>query len=122
MKLLARKLAKNLQTRNGGVVLLSGVMGAGKTTLVSEIIRNINPNIRTTSPTFAIINQYAENIYHADLYRLEGRGVEDIGLYDLIEDKSNYIFIEWAGDLEVAGAIRVNIEVKEGEQREFVVD
>ena len=118
---LAKKIAKTLRSNNGGVVLLSGVLGAGKTTLISLIIKQLDRSIRPSSPTFTLINKYSDHIYHADLYRLEGKGIEDIGLYDLILP-GNYVFIEWGGELKIPNAIRVNITVKEGGTREFIID
>jgi tRNA threonylcarbamoyladenosine biosynthesis protein TsaE len=79
---------------------VDGQMGAGKTTLIAEICRQLGVKTGTSSPTFPIINQYqGENdliIYHLDLYRL--KNVEEalnIGVEDVLYDES-YCFIEWA--------------------------
>ena len=124
---LAKQIAQRLKQNNGGVVLLHGEMGAGKTTFVGEVVRNLYPDAMPSSPTFAIINQYADNIFHADLYRLwenENQTIESImqsvGLADLI-GAGNYVFIEWPNDLQIDGAIQITIQVKEDGNREFII-
>lgn len=101
--------------------MLDGAMGAGKTTLVAQIVKLLNPDAHPCSPTFALINQYADNLYHADLYRLEtAAAVDDIGLRDLCVP-GNYVFVEWPRDFTVPGALRVQIKVKEDGNREFII-
>jgi len=124
----AKQIAHRLQQSNGGVVLLHGDMGAGKTTLVGEIVRCLCPEALPSSPTYTIINQYAENIFHADLYRLwenENQTIdaimEGIGLADLLVD-GNYVFIEWPQNLKLANALEITIQVKEDGNREFIVN
>ena len=127
---VARQIARQLKARNGGVVLLSGPMGAGKTTLVGEMMKILCPGVISSSPTFTIINQYADNIYHADLYRLwENNGdsannldkmMESTGLLDLCV-AGNYVFIEWPESLHLDGALTVTIQVKENGDREFII-
>lgn len=125
--MLARQLAHRLQQSNGGVVLLSGAMGAGKTTFVGEVVRTLCPQALPASPTYTIINQYAENIFHADLYRLWENGkqslanvMQSIGLEDLCV-AGNYVFIEWPNELQFPNAIQIKITVKENGDREFVI-
>lgn len=124
----AQQIAHRLQQNNGGVVLLSGAMGAGKTTLVGEIVRILCPTALPASPTYTIINQYADNIFHADLYRLwenENQTLESamqsIGLADLMI-AGNYVFIEWPNEMIIPNAIKVTIQVKENGNREFIID
>jgi len=128
-KKVAQQIAHQLQINHGGVVYLHGGMGAGKTTLVREIVHILCPSAITSSPTFTLVNQYAENIYHADLYRLweDHADLEQIaestGLVDLCVD-GNYVFIEWPEGLKFGNAhyqITVTIEVKEDGNREFVI-
>ena len=124
----AQQIVHRLQQNDGGVVLLHGAMGAGKTTLVGEIVRILCPTAIPCSPTYTIINQYADNIFHADLYRLwenENQTWENImqiiGLEDLMV-AGNYVFIEWPNEMKIAGAIKVIIKVKENGTREFIID
>lgn len=129
-KRLAQRIAHRLQQNNGGVVLLDGAMGAGKTTLAAAIVKVMDPNASPCSPTFTIINQYNNHLYHADLYRLResdnltdaafDRAVEAVGLFDLIVP-GNTVLIEWPGGLDFPGAIKVTINVKENGEREFII-
>ena len=55
------------------VVGLKGTLGAGKTTLIKNLIHALGVNQKVTSPTFNIVRTYKKdllNIYHVDLYRL----------------------------------------------------
>ena len=131
---VAQQIAHQLQQSNGGVVYLHGGMGAGKTTLVGEIVKILCPSAIPSSPTFTLINQYTENIYHADLYRLWENGgadnadmaaqvMESTGIADLCVD-GNYVFIEWPEGLKFGAArniIDITIKVKENGDREFVI-
>jgi len=94
---LGRRLGTEL---TGGVVLLIGDLGAGKTTLAKGIVegRNGTPANEVSSPTFTLIHQYGDDapVYHIDLYRLdEAREVESLSLDDLFASKS-LILLEWA--------------------------
>ncbi|MDR2295197.1 MAG: tRNA (adenosine(37)-N6)-threonylcarbamoyltransferase complex ATPase subunit type 1 TsaE [Clostridiales Family XIII bacterium] len=59
--------------RPGTVIALIGALGTGKTTLTKAIAEGLGVTERVTSPTFAIIKEYASGrlpLYHFDLYRL----------------------------------------------------
>jgi len=74
------------------VYLLRGEMGAGKT----HWVKNALPQYDVTSPTFSIINQYADNLYHMDLYRLErDSDFLHLGLWEILMDRGNTVYIEW---------------------------
>ena len=93
---LGRKLAAEL---TGGLVLLIGNLGAGKTTLAKGIVegRNGTPPDEVSSPTFTLIHQYGDKnpVYHIDLYRLdEQREVESLGLDDIFGSGA-LILLEW---------------------------
>lgn len=80
----------------GSTILLSGNLGAGKTSLVQGIGRGLGITEPIVSPTFTLINEYLEGripLYHLDLYRLEPSQVDAI-----------YPEIYWEG-LEVAPGI-----------------
>jgi len=70
-------------------------MGAGKTAYVKEVLAMHLPNVNVTSPTFTIINQYADNVFHADLYRI--KDIRELGNTDFFEIMrgDNVFFIEW---------------------------
>ena len=101
------------------VFLFDGEMGAGKTTFISEVCRQLGVSDDTSSPTFAIINEYrsdttAELIYHFDCYRLKDEEEAlDMGAEDYFYSGA-LCFVEWPD--KIAGllpddAVRVSISV-----------
>ncbi len=79
----ARQLAPVLLER-GGVVAMYGSMGAGKTTLVGALMREMGSADDVSSPTFALVNEYltgrGETVYHFDFYRIDDpREAFDLG-------------------------------------------
>lgn len=78
------------------VVLLTGNLGAGKTTLAKGIVRGRNaaPADDVSSPTFTLIHEYGA-LYHIDLYRLDTEAeVATLGLDDIF-DREAIVLIEW---------------------------
>lgn len=87
--------------RGGDVVLLSGKLGAGKTTFVKGIAKALQVPTRIISPTFVITRTHRANhhaikqIYHLDLYRLEKEEeLRDIDIKNMVNDES-VVLIEW---------------------------
>ena len=83
-----------------------GEMGAGKTTFINAVCKELGVETDiTSSPSFAIINEYrsdttAELIYHFDCYRLENEAeAQDIGAEDYF-DCGALCFIEWPERIE----------------------
>ena len=95
---LGRKLAREILPEKG-FVILSGNLGAGKTTLVKGIAAErtgVDEN-EVSSPTFALIHEYGDpaRVYHIDLYRLESPAeLATLGLEDL-EDRDALVLLEW---------------------------
>jgi tRNA threonylcarbamoyladenosine biosynthesis protein TsaE len=91
--------------RPGDVVLLSGRLGAGKTTFVQGVAQGLGVSERVTSPTFTIVRQHAcvnglgiATLHHADVYRVESLGeVADLDLGELVEEDA-VALVEW-GDI-----------------------
>jgi tRNA threonylcarbamoyladenosine biosynthesis protein TsaE len=98
----AAELVKQSEGLN--VWLLKGEMGAGKTTLVKQIVDQIGVEGTVASPTFSIVNQYGNTdekvVYHFDLYRLKNElEVFDIGLEEYLSS-GHLCLIEWPEKLE----------------------
>lgn len=92
----AKKLAKKL--KNEDVVSLIGDLGAGKTTLVQFLAKELGVFDYVTSPTFAIVNIYDGDyqINHMDLYRLEDPSELEQIDYETYFYPDGITFIEWA--------------------------
>ena len=87
--------------RPGDVVLLTGDLGAGKTTFVGGALASLGFKEHIISPTFNILKCYFEvkpNVFHIDAYRLENQNI-DIGLDEFIEG-NGVAFIEWPKFIE----------------------
>ena len=109
--------------RAGDVILLSGDLGAGKTTLARGILQARGLQSEAPSPTFAIVQPYAPPevdmpIGHVDLYRIEDEDeLIELGLDDFLYDGA--LLIEWPerlGDDGWPGALALSI-TGEGDQR-----
>jgi tRNA threonylcarbamoyladenosine biosynthesis protein TsaE len=86
------------QLRPGDVVLISGELGAGKTTYVRGALRALGANEAVTSPTFVVGHLYegaAGPLAHLDLYRLAGLAGEDPGLLEPYFSADTVTFVEW---------------------------
>ena len=111
----------------GAVVMLYGQLGAGKTAFVRGLARGLGAvDDLVSSPTFTIIQEYAGTgltLYHVDLYRLEPKDVDDLGLDDLI-DGGGIVAIEWAERWtgRPDDAIEVRIEDRGEDRREIRID
>lgn len=87
------------------IIALRGKMGAGKTTLVGEMMRQLKMDDEASSPTFAIANEYhssatGQTVYHFDFYRLESSAeAYDIGVEDYW-DSDNLCLMEWTENIE----------------------
>lgn len=106
------------------IIAFNGHMAAGKTTFIKALCKQLGVNENTTSPTFALVNEYetsaSQTIFHFDLYRIEHpEELLDIGFEDYIYS-NNFCFIEWA---EIArqflpdDVLWVTLSVGEGGQR-----
>ena len=101
-----------------------GKMGAGKTTFIKSICEALGVKDVVTSPTFALVNEYADAegqpVYHFDFYRIKNlREAYDMGCEEYFY--SGYpCFIEWpelVEELLPDDTVKVNIEVLENESR-----
>lgn len=86
------------------VIAFTAPMGAGKTTLISALSRYLGVTDDTSSPTFAIVNEYTASdgrrICHFDCYRIEDpREAEDMGIEDYFYS-GDLCLIEWPDRIE----------------------
>lgn len=103
-----------------------GEMGAGKTTLIKEMCKALGVSDVTSSPTFAIVNEYWTNgnspVYHFDFYRIdEPADATRIGFEEYLYSGC-YCFIEWTEKVEEIlqdDFIRVNIQRVDEQMRKF---
>jgi tRNA threonylcarbamoyladenosine biosynthesis protein TsaE len=86
----------------GSIILLTGDLGSGKTTLVQGLAVGLEIADAIVSPTFTIINEYSIGrlpLYHLDLYRLTTDEVNELNLESYwlgIEAELGIVAIEWA--------------------------
>jgi tRNA threonylcarbamoyladenosine biosynthesis protein TsaE len=111
-----RSLGETL--RPGDVVLLTGELGAGKTTFVRGVAQGIGSHAPVASPTFQLVRVYPGRVQlaHVDLYRVENSTeLRDLGLEELVEQGA--VVVEWGDRLEVDGAAIIDIEHLGGDRR-----
>jgi len=111
------------------VVVLTGELGAGKTTLVQGVARGLGAEEHVASPTFTLVREYVTGrlpVAHVDVYRLERmQDVVDLALDELTADDA-VLLIEWGDAVEeVLPGDRLRIELTtadpDGEERRVVV-
>lgn len=95
-------LVEQLQTmlKETKVLELHGEMGAGKTTLVIELLKKMGVQDPEGSPTYSLINEYpfenGSKIYHIDAFRINTSDEAfELGLDELFEENA-FFFVEWA--------------------------
>jgi len=81
------------------LILLSGELGAGKTTLTKGLASGLGAasEDEVTSPTFTLVHKYARGapVYHVDLYRIgDFHDLETLGLEDVFSEKA-VVIVEW---------------------------
>ena len=112
---LGMDLGKSLTA--GNVLLLTGELGSGKTTLVQGLAQGMNIVDSIVSPTFTIINEYFSGrlpLYHLDLYRLTSAEVDDLQLesyWSGLETELGIVAIEWAERLSHLPANYLQLEL-----------
>ncbi|PIR54744.1 tRNA (adenosine(37)-N6)-threonylcarbamoyltransferase complex ATPase subunit type 1 TsaE [Candidatus Peregrinibacteria bacterium CG10_big_fil_rev_8_21_14_0_10_36_19] len=122
---IANKLAQDV--KNGGVILLFGNLGSGKTTLTKFIAEEFNiSQFLIKSPTYNYIRKYNDNFYHLDLYRIEEMDeimIQEIS--EIWEDDKNVVIIEWSerlGDNLPSKYIAVTMEFIDEESRGITIE
>lgn len=86
------------ELRSPAIIGFSGDLGTGKTTLVQAICRGLGAAVPATSPTYALVHEYASPagpVYHVDCYRLRStQEARDLGLDDILL-KRGILLVEW---------------------------
>lgn len=111
------------------VIAFRGEMGAGKTTLIREIVAQLGGGETVTSPTFAIINQYSgtggRTLYHFDFYRINKiEEAYDFG-YEEYFYSGDLCMVEWPEKIEELlpeNVMTVRITADSEVERTFEID
>ena len=104
--------------RAGDVVLLTGELGAGKTTYVRGVAQGAGSKAPVASPTFQLVRLYPGRVQlaHIDLYRVENSSeLRDLGLEELAQQGA--VVVEWGERLAVDDAARIEFEHLGGDRR-----
>jgi tRNA threonylcarbamoyladenosine biosynthesis protein TsaE len=111
----------------GDVVALYGELGTGKTCFTQGLARGLDVDVRATSPTFVLVNEYRGRlpVYHVDAYRTESASeLLDLGLLDLLGGDGVTV-VEWADKAESVlpdRTVRVRIGGVGDEPRTIIVE
>ncbi|MGB7281020.1 MAG: tRNA (adenosine(37)-N6)-threonylcarbamoyltransferase complex ATPase subunit type 1 TsaE [Candidatus Acidiferrum sp.] len=117
-----REFAKRL--RVPVLILLTGELGSGKTTLTKGIVAGLGAarEDEVTSPTFTLVHVYGDSpkVYHADLYRIENfHDFETLGLEDVFA-KPAIVILEWSERFPLPSPwpqVRIRLEHQGGDTR-----
>ena len=122
-------LTESLKKNRATIIALSGNLGAGKTTFVQFLAKELGVNEKVTSPTFTIMKGYMlhgagfEHLIHMDAYRIED--LNELGplrFSEILDNKNNLLCIEWAEKIIQAlpsEIIKINIEILSDGSREI---
>jgi tRNA threonylcarbamoyladenosine biosynthesis protein TsaE len=110
------------------LVLLTGELGSGKTTLTKGIVAGLGAATEdeVTSPTFTLMHAYGntDKVYHGDLYRIESfHDFETLGLEDVFA-KPAVVVLEWSEKFPLESPwpqLRLRLEHAGGDKRRIVV-
>jgi tRNA threonylcarbamoyladenosine biosynthesis protein TsaE len=121
-----KRLAEKLQPPL--LVLLSGELGSGKTTLTKGIVAGLHAAQEddVTSPTFTLVHEYGsgKRVFHGDLYRVESfHDFETLGLEDLFA-RPAIVILEWSEKFPLKAPwpqLQLRLEHMGGDARRIIV-
>lgn len=127
-KQLAKKILDEFLL-DGGIVILSGELGSGKTTFVQLLAKHLKIKDNITSPTFVIHKFYKipktnKLLHHLDLYRLENIDLNHLGISDLLNNPKDIVLIEWGEKISetLENALKIRFEKISSTKRKIFVD
>jgi tRNA threonylcarbamoyladenosine biosynthesis protein TsaE len=99
---LSKEVLDRLKTEGKNVILMEGDLGAGKTTFVQVLAKELGVTEEIISPTFVIQKSYEtkdhifKKLIHIDAYRIEdAREMIKLGWQDTVSNKENLVVVEW---------------------------
>lgn len=102
-----------------------GNLGAGKTTFIKATLKALGYTDEVQSPTFSIVNEYGDSVYHFDCYRLKSvYEAMDFGIEEYL-DSGKYCFIEWPEIIEPLlpnEILKIKIEHTENNTRNIAIN
>ena len=123
---VGRSVAPLLRPRD--VVLLSGDLGAGKTTLTRGVVEGLGADEHVQSPTFVLVREYLSGrlpVAHVDVYRLQRiQDVVDLGLEELDGGSEGVVLVEWGdavGDLWPGDHLRISLRTPDAGSEERLI-
>lgn len=122
---LAQEFADTLKI--GDIVLLSGDLGAGKTTFTQFVFKHLGVEGIVNSPTFAVLKTYSAKgvtLNHFDTYRINTSEAIECGFDEVISSGDGITFIEWSENIKEllpSNCIKINITLI-GENRQFDIE
>lgn len=114
---LGQKIARFFENSTA-LILLSGDLGAGKTTFSQGFLKQLMPHQAITSPTYSYMNIYEAffPVFHFDLYRINSHeNLEELGLWEHLLDKRAMRLVEWpehAPGLEQYADMHLHFEIQ----------
>ena len=113
---------------NGKILLFYGAMGAGKTMLIKELVKQLDSDDVVASPTFSLVNEYqtqnGELIYHFDFYRIKiEEEAMDMGVEEYFSS-GNRCLVEWPDKIKnllPLDAIEISLSINKDGSRNISV-
>ena len=110
------------------VLLFYGEMGVGKTTLIKELVKQLDVLDTVSSPTFSLVNEYHtsknDKVYHFDFYRInKEEEAMDMGIEEYFYS-NNWCLVEWPNKVEnllPLNAVIIKITASENQLRTIEV-
>lgn len=121
------EIVKTLLEKYKGVKIwtFEGNLGAGKTTFIKAMLKALGYTDGVQSPTFSIVNEYSDSVYHFDCYRLKSvYEALDFGIEEYL-DSGKYCFIEWPEVIEPLlpdEVLKIKIEHTENNTRNIAIN